>query len=234
MEQVLLRIYFVVQKLVFSQVDKETFDAIINQGKVLEKDRWGVKVIETTDNKIVKFFRLKRVYSSALFFPYAWRFKRNANHLKRLGIKTMEVEKIEYCLSQQRHILTYKKLEGQSVKDKLSETEEKNDLINHLIKFISELHAKGVYFRSLHFGNIIIDSKGDLSLIDISDLKVYTGALSVNHRVRNWKHLLKYDFEKKLINEYGCESFFDRYLGYANLSQQQGAYIMKELLVNTC
>jgi|AJXC01.1.fsa_nt_gi hypothetical protein len=56
MEQVFLRIYFVVQKLVFSQVDKETFDAIINQGKVLEKDRWGVKVIETTDNKNRQIF----------------------------------------------------------------------------------------------------------------------------------------------------------------------------------
>ncbi len=117
--------------------------------------------------------------------------------------------------------LHIKKLEGQSVKDKLSEAEGKNDLINHLIKFISELHAKGVYFRSLHFGNIIIDSKGDLSLIDISDLKVYTGALSVNHRVRNWKHLLKYDFEKKLINEYGWNAFISKYIEYSRLSKRQ-------------
>ncbi len=221
MENILLQVYFVIQKILYAQIDNETFNSIISEGKILEKDYWGVKVVETKDNKIVKFFRLKRVYSSAFFFPYAWCFKKNAEQLKKLGIKTVDVEKIVYCLPQQRHLLSYGKIEGQSARELLCQGDKNNDLIRRLITFIAELHTKGVYFRSLHFGNIIINSQGDMALIDISDLKVYSRGLSSKQRIRNWKHLLKYGFEKKQINDYGWDAFFSKYVECSHLSGKQ-------------
>ena len=69
MSKILLHIYFAMQKRLFPQIDKETFDALISAGKVLETDENGIKVVETDDQDIVKIFRLKRVFSSAFIFP---------------------------------------------------------------------------------------------------------------------------------------------------------------------
>jgi tRNA A-37 threonylcarbamoyl transferase component Bud32 len=229
MEQFLLRIYFVIQKIIFQQIDQATFDKLISQGKVLEKDCWGIKVVETEDQNIIKIFRLKRVYSSALFFPYACRFRKNAKQLKNKGIKTVDVEKIIYCLAQQRHLLIYKKIPGQSVKALINKSDDA-ELINQLIKFVVCLHAKGIYFRSLHFGNVIVNNEGDMVLIDIADLKIYPWSLMVNQRIRNWKHLLKYSFEKKIISKYGNERFFDTYAEQAHLTENQTARLKKALI----
>lgn len=230
MEKILLQFYFAMQKYLYPQIDKQTFNALIDHGKVLESDETGVKVIEIEGQKIVKFFRLKRVFSSAFFFPYAWRFKRNAEQLKAKGIKTITVSKIEYCLDEQRHILTYEKILGQTIKDSLIKENNNADLINQLIVFIAKLHNKGVYFRSLHFGNVVVAEDGQMALIDIVDLKIFSGSLSFNHRIRNWKHLLKYTFEKNVIAGYESELFFDAYAKGYHLSGKHRKRL-KELLM---
>ena len=230
MEQFLLRIYFAIQKIAFQQIDQATYDNLISQGKILETDPWGTKVVETEDQKIIKIFRLKRVYSSALLFPYACRFKRNATQLKKKGIETIDVESIGYCRAEQRHILTYKRISGLSVKALVTEkNNEYTELIEQLIKFVVELHKKGIYFRSLHFGNVIVNTEGDMALIDIADLEIYPWPLLVNQRIRNWKHLLKYSFEKSVVSQFGNVRFFDLYAQLSNLSVDQTALLKKAL-----
>lgn len=230
MKQFLLRIYFAVQKIVFQPMDQVAYKNIISQGKVLETDVWGTKVVETEEQNIVKFFRLKRVYSSALFFPYACRFKKNSRQLQSKGIKTVNVESIVYCMPEQRHVLTYKKIPGQPIKALLNKNETNSALITQLIQFVAELHAKGIYFRSLHFGNVIVNPAGEMVLIDIADLKIYPWSLSVNQRIRNWKHLLKYSFEKEIITSFGNELFFDMYAQHSHLSKSQSTRLKKELM----
>lgn len=229
MSKIFLHIYFAMQKRLFPQIDKETFDALISAGKVLETDENGIKVVEIDDQDIVKIFRLKRVFSSAFIFPYAWRFKKHASQLRNKGIKTVTVKKIEYCLSAQRHLLTYEKISGHTIKELLIKNRQDTDLIKKLIKFIASLHAKGIYFRSLHFGNVIVNGKGEFALIDIADLKIMPWSLTVDQRIRNWKHLLKYSFEKSIVNSFGNQQFFDTYADEADLSQVQSEKIKKNL-----
>ena len=221
MENILLQIYFAVQKALYSQIDKETYDALVRDSKVLELDEKGIKVVETADQDIVKIFRLKRLFSSALFFSYAWRFKKNARQLKEKGVKTVKVKKIEYCLEEQRHLLTYEKIPGQTIKELLTKYDKHTELIKQLIGFIASLHSKGVYFRSLHFGNVVVCDNGEMALIDITDLKIYPWPLTLNYRIRNWKHLLKYSFETNIFASFGSEQFIDKYADDANLSQRQ-------------
>jgi hypothetical protein len=99
-----------------------------------------------------------------------------------------------------------------------------------MLRFIADLHEKGIYFRSLHFGNILMTPNGNMALIDISDLKVYPWSLTLNQRIRNWKHLLKYTFEKGVISEYGSEKFYDEYSQFAKLSEQGQVYLKKKLI----
>lgn len=86
-------------------------------------------------------------------------------------------------------------------------------VMNRTIKFIAELHKKGVYFWSLHFGDILVAKDGNRALIDISVLKVFPWSLTLNQSIRNWKHLFKYSFEKSIIDDYGCDKFYDEYAG---------------------
>tara|TARA_R110001592_G_scaffold363352_2_gene684792 strand:- start:58669 stop:58977 length:309 start_codon:yes stop_codon:yes gene_type:complete len=79
-------------------------------------------------------------------------------------------------------------------------------LAGKLGKFIRDLHEKGIYFRSLHLGNIVLTPENQFGLIDISDMKFYRKPLSKNRRLRNFKHCSRYleDNEKmsNYINEF--------------------------------
>ncbi|MFX6035930.1 toluene tolerance protein, partial [Acinetobacter baumannii] len=63
-------------------------------------------------------------------------------------------------------------------------------------ELIAALHAKGVYFRSLHLGNVVRTPEGRMGLIDIADLRVQRSALSAAQRIRNFKHLLRYEQDR--------------------------------------
>jgi len=230
MEKILMHIYFAMQKRLFPQIDQDTFNAIIDNGKVLEYDQRGVKVVETENQDIVKFFRLKQAYSSALIFPYAWRFKNNARLLRKKGIETVKIKKIEYCFPEKRHLVTYEKIAGQTIRELLTVNEKDTDLIKKLTGFVARLHANGIYFRSLHFGNVIVTNNGEMALIDISDLSVYPWSLTVNLRIRNWRHLLKYSYEKNIVTDFGEQQFFDRYADEALLSLAQREKLKKALI----
>ena len=58
--------------------------------------------------------------------------------------------------------------------------------------FIAKLHDRGVYFRSLHLGNIVMTPEGTLGLIDIADMRFSRGQLTASQRKRNLRHLLRY------------------------------------------
>lgn len=201
-------------------MSSKEYRELADQNKILERDSWGIKVLETADNKIIKIFRLKRLISSAFFFPYALRFKWNSILLKRKGIETVVVTKIVYCREEQRHVLYYKKLAGVSIKSILEKNKHNKVLLNKLNAYIAMLHEKGIYFRSLHFGNIIVKPDGEFALIDISDMKFFPYKLLINQRIRNWKQVLKYEFEKTIIDRYGWDIFFDEYAGFSMLMTQ--------------
>jgi len=57
---------------------------------------------------------------------------------------------------------------------------------------IAELHDKGVYFRSLHLGNVVQNEAGQIGLIDISDMTCGDTSLGRLKRARNFQHLFRY------------------------------------------
>ncbi len=64
--------------------------------------------------------------------------------------------------------------------------------------FLAVLHGKGVLFRSVHFGNVLVDGDG-MSLIDILDLKVFRKPLAEQKRIKNIRFLVKYPVDRAVV-----------------------------------
>ena len=205
----------------------DEYEQLIAKSVVLEQDRHGIKVVKTFDGRFVKFFRQKRLLSSALFKSYASRFVEHAKTLKRLGFNTVEVEDVYYCRPIKRSLVFYKPLPGNTLRDALASQDKSGDIMEMFSAFYAGLHNQGVYFRSIHLSNVIIsDTMDTLGLIDIADMKIYPKGLSKDMRMRNFRHLTRYGVDQESIKKFGVERFMDIYF---EVSQLQELY-KKDLL----
>ena len=173
---------------------------LIAESRLLEADGIGPKVVEAPNGKVIhKLFRRKRWLSSALFYPYATRFANNAKQLGVLGFNTVNVLEIAYCRSCGYHLLSYEKVSGSSMRELIKESATMEQFIE-LGQFIAQLHQRGVYFRSLHLGNVLRDEKNQFVLIDIADMRFFRRPLSASQRFRNFRPLLNRLDDRQLIS----------------------------------
>jgi tRNA A-37 threonylcarbamoyl transferase component Bud32 len=136
-------------------ISRDVYETLIANAKTLEKDPHGLKVLETADGKIIKIFRRKHLFSSAALRPYAARFVNNANKLHELEIPTVQIENLFNCSDIKRHIVIYKKLSGELLRNAFKSHAAPEALFATFGKFVAELHHKGVYFRSMHFNSFL-------------------------------------------------------------------------------
>lgn len=156
---------------------------------VLERDRHGEKVLRLADGSFLKLFRRKRLISSAAWYPYAKRFADNALALSALGIPCPQVIAVYRIKEISRDAVHYRPLAGQTVRQLIQAGSEPEGLHEHLLEFVARLHEAGVYFRSLHLGNIVLTPENQLGLIDIADLRAHGRPLFAFERRRNMAHL---------------------------------------------
>lgn len=203
---------------------QDQFERLTDDATVLERDAYGIKVLETPAREIIKIFRLKRQLSSARLRPYAVRFADNAERLTRLGIPTVEVKRVAYCPEQQRHVLIYPKLPGELLRDALLESEDPSELAAKLGTFMAKLHGMGIYFRSVHLKNVLVLEDGELGLIDISDMSFKRFKLRISLRLRNFGHMLRYDEDKQLLKA-NLPAFLNAYLEESKLAARNARHI---------
>lgn len=205
------------------RIDQTAYLQLLSSSTVVERDAYGEKVLARPDGLMVKLFRRKRRLSSALFFPYALRFVRNARLLAERSIRTVNVLEVAYCATAGRHLVTYRPLPGTTLRSALGSVEtDRSSLLAEFAGFVAGLHQKGIYFRSLHFGNVIVPDEGqELGLIDIADMSLRRGSLPIRLRARNFKHMLRYREDVGYLEEFGIRRFLDRYLAAAKLSAQE-------------
>ncbi|MCM8535738.1 MAG: hypothetical protein NE334_07370 [Lentisphaeraceae bacterium] len=216
------------------KISEDKFDQICQGGKVLERDGHGDKVILTKDRKICKIFRCKRAISTARFYPYAKRFEDNAASLNEMGIPCVEVEGVYRVPSKSRDIVVYPLLEGETLRDFLRDNSEQlAEKVSGLATFIARLHDKGVYFRSLHFGNVLVLPSGEFGLIDVSDMKIYKKSLSLSKRARNFKAVLRYEEDIQFLKTFGEVAFFDKYLEVPKLDKVKFIGAVKKAVDHT-
>ncbi len=191
----------------------------------LERDRFGVKVLLLPDERIVKLFRLKRWFSLSAIYPYSFRFRRNARRVRKLGLSSVQVERVFYCPAIRRHGVIYPRLAGETLAELLTREPERTELLEELALYMAQLHLTGVYFRSLHLGNVLLQAQGGLALIDVADMRFRNRPLNGSERARNFAHLLRKPEQRAIIERFGMDTFLELYRRSAGYSGQQMAPI---------
>lgn len=178
-------------------LSSEQFAAMRKDAEVVEKDGHGEKVLRLSDGTYLKLFRRKSWLSKTVLFPPAARFAANAAELERLGIPCPRIISLYKLSNPYRSVVHYEPLEGTTLRQLLNEhpSIEQLELFGMLAELITHLHELGVYFRSLHLGNIVLTPAGELGLIDISDMRCLGKPLSKRLKKRNLRHLFRYGDE---------------------------------------
>jgi hypothetical protein len=181
-------------------VTAQQLESWLASGKVLEKDGRGPKVVALENGLFLKIFHTRRHPILARLQPAARRFADNALRLQQLGIiapKVVETFWIDRSIGLSACL--YEPLPGQSAEQIfINDPQQGAQLLPSLAAFIRQLHQRGIYFRSLHLGNILQLPGGGYGLIDILDLRLKRRPLSDKLITRNFRHLSHYLERKKL------------------------------------
>ncbi len=193
----------------------EQYLVLHNGAEILASDSFGEKVLRLKDGSIIKLFRTKRIISSALFYPYALRFIKNAARLQDMGISTVTIIDSYKIPAIKRTAVHYMELEGETLRNHIMHYSLNGDIAKKLAAFIAKLHNDGVYFRSVHFGNLLISPGKSFGLIDIADMKIKNHSLNIGKRIRNFHHLTRYDVDRNSLKQQK-EIFIREYLKICN------------------
>ena len=204
---------------------KAQFDALVEGATILESEAGLMKVARLSGDRIIKLFRRKSLISSQLWIPYGLRFKKNADKLRALGIPTIRVDAVFNIPSIDRHAILYPALPGNSLRSAQAEAEPdaQQALLEQYARFVAELHTKGVHFRSLHLGNVLVIEGGRLGLIDVADMHFRRKReLNLKERCRNFQHITRYQKDIDLLTGASSpDSFIETYLQASKVPADQ-------------
>ncbi|WP_040265845.1 bifunctional O-antigen ligase/aminoglycoside phosphotransferase family protein [Pseudomonas rhodesiae] len=196
----------------------ETFEQLCSDAYVIEADGLGPKVLRLADGRFLKVFRPRRWYTSGSFNPYSERFASNAEQLRAMGIPTPQILGV-YGLSDGSSAVIYSPLSGLTLRQALQSLDSslRESLIERFGQFMAQLHERGVYFRSLHQGNVLLMDDGEFGLIDIADLRIFPSPLRNALRQRNLRHMQRYPQDRAWLFETHFEQLAK---GYASVAGQ--------------
>lgn len=190
-----------------SRLPQATLNTMIAGAKILEKDSYGPKVYLLADGNILKLFRRKRFFSSAMFRPYSKRFIDNALGLQKRGIPTLTVLDSFQLDAPGMTAVLYRPLPGETLRQIASkEGFDWEQNLEPLVALIRRLHAAGIYFRSLHLGNIVVTPDNQMGLIDVADLRFLRAPLSQALVKRNLQHFARYIAREKLNERFPMQA----------------------------
>jgi tRNA A-37 threonylcarbamoyl transferase component Bud32 len=184
-------------------LEHDQFLALRDGAEVIEADHFGDKVLRRPDGTYLKLFRRKRLLSSAAWYPYAQRFADNARKLAVLGIPCPEVLQVYRLPAIGRDVVHYRPLPGRTLRQIIAQAPDaarQEALRRQVGAFVAQLHALGVYFRSLHLGNVVLTPDDRLGLIDLADLTTRNRPLGSLRRQRNLRHVMRYADDAAWLN----------------------------------
>lgn len=186
--------------MILQTISEEALCALQAKGETLEQDERGIKVSLLPNGHILKVFRMRSRFSGALLFSYAKRFIRNAKRLNEKGITTVEPQCRYEIVRTNQSAVEYQPIAGETIRKLLKQGKVTDAILAKLGEFIAELHQKGIYFRSLHLGNVVCLLDGNMGLIDIADMRIYPWPLHFFTRQRNFDRIKKYDEDMQFLN----------------------------------
>lgn len=177
----------------------QTLDAVgwqqwLDTCVLVEQDAFGPKVLRCTNGDYCKIFRIKRRVSLARLRNPAVRFCRHAEKLRALGVDTLTPLALYRIPHLDRWAVRYAPLAGVTVRSLLQQGRFSEQQIAQLGAYIAQLHRQGIYFRSLHPGNVVLRPEGGFGLIDVLDcrFRAFGRPLTGAQRERNFRHFFRY------------------------------------------
>ncbi|XAL98298.1 phosphotransferase [Phycisphaeraceae bacterium D3-23] len=205
-------------------ISQDPYETLIDAATVLSQDAHGPKVYALADGTVLKLFRHKRLLSSSRVWPYAKRFELAAKALAKRGIPCVQVIKVARVPHLKRDMVVYTYLAGETLRAMLVDAMAANDtaardaLLEQHAAFLAKLHQARIYFRAVHFNNVIVTPDNTLGLIDISEVWPFPFPLNPLQRARNLRPMLKYDEDRAALTGYGLKRFVNDYLTHAQLT----------------
>ncbi|MBT2370621.1 bifunctional O-antigen ligase/aminoglycoside phosphotransferase family protein [Pseudomonas fluorescens] len=178
-------------------LSRSSAEEMMTDARVIEADGLGPKVLQLKDGSFLKLFRRRSFYTSGSYNPYSQRFAANCQRLRELGITTPQVLAL-YDLHDGSNAVQYHPLSGQTLRHVLASASptERHEQVQKFGEFMARLHEQGIYFRSLHLGNVLVLESGGFGLIDLADMRIYPSPLSLSLRRRNLRHMQRYDEDR--------------------------------------
>jgi len=193
-------------------VTAQQLESWLATGMVLEKDARGPKVVALESGLFLKIFHTRRHRFLARLQPAAKRFAKNAERLLQKNIPAPAVVELLW-LDRESGLSAclYQPLLGQSIEQLYQQSPQQvRTLLPSLANFIRQLHQRGIYFRSLHLGNILLLPDGRHGLIDILDLKSQASPLNDWRVRRNFQHLKRY-LKRRKLTDFPLEELLSHY-----------------------
>ena len=180
------------------RLSADAYQGLVYNATQLEADGHGPKVLRLADGSFLKMFRRKRLISSEALRPYAERFAENARALHEADIPAPKVIALYRIETPKRTAVHYIGLPGITLRQamKEAETDEREWLVERFGQLLAHLHEIGIYFRSLHLGNVMLLPDRRLGLIDFADMHRGRAPMPMYKRRRNLKHMQRYEQEQ--------------------------------------
>ena len=197
-----------------------TLQALTANAQVIEEDGLGPKVLRLVDGSFLKLFRRRRWYTSGSFNPYSERFAVNSERLRQMGIPTPQILDL-YRFKDGSSAVHYSPLAGSTLRQVLqgiTAPDVRQALVERFGMFMAQLHEQGVYFRSLHLGNVLVLEDGEFGLIDVADMHIYPSSLSLSLRQRNLRHMQRYTVDRRWLFEDHFQALLQGYAVTASKS----------------
>lgn len=217
-----------IRRLFGKRLSDADYLALRQGAEVIERDE-SDKVLCLQDGSFLKLFKVKNRFSSALLQPYSIRFALNAEKLHRMQIPTIRVINCYRIPSIARTAVLYQPLPGRTLRQILPglSSKQRQNLLEDNARFIARLHKLGVYFRSAHMGNIVQQPDGTLGLIDIADMRFSRSALNKERRLRNFRHMARYEADVKYLLE--NDTFCSVYAEEASISAAEVTSVLQSV-----
>jgi tRNA A-37 threonylcarbamoyl transferase component Bud32 len=201
------------------RLKSQDFEQLCANAHVIEADGLGPKVLRLEDGSFLKLFRPRRWYTSGSFNPYSERFASNSEQLRALGIPSPVILNL-YQLKDASSAVRYQPLPGLTLRQALQSLDSslRESLIERFGRFMAQLHERGVYFRSLHLGNVLLMDDGEFGLIDVADMRIYPSPLRNALRQRNLRHMQRYPQDRNWLFETHFEQLAAGYASAASPS----------------
>lgn len=199
-------------------VTQADFEQMIAGAKVLERQEGGLSALRSADGHIIKIWQRRGGLSSDRLRPYSKRFADNCARLNERAIPAPVVSDSFRIKETGEHVLIYPMLPGHSMADLAAAD---GLPIEAMAQFYVQLHNAGVFFRSIHLGNVLQLEDQRLGVIDVTDCWFYKSPLGMKKRAQNIGYAWAYRGDNVYFTDAVRERMQAVYLDKAELSAKQ-------------